>query len=236
MDYKKYQKIQQTIIDTLDTCEWVEIKGKGENETDLLIHLHTLTDAKTQTNFENCVADVNIPLGEVFTSPVLAGTGGMLHVSKVYLNGLQFCDLKLVFDCGQVIDYSCSNFETEEENRKYIEDNILFHHPKLAMGEFAIGTNTTAYVAAQKYNIADKLPILIAEKWDRILQLVIPVTAGQKILRSIIRMVKRLSQGTMRFPRCEKKTSALLIMDVTQILRSHMTNWEASVRLMMRGI
>ena len=142
----------------------MEIKGKGENETDLLIHLHTLTDAKIQTNFENCVADVNIPLGEVFTSPVLAGTGGMLHVSKVYLNGLQFCDLKLVFDCGQVIDYSCSNFETEEENRKYIEDNILFHHPKLAMGEFAIGTNTTAYVAAQKYNIADKLPILIAEK------------------------------------------------------------------------
>ena len=154
LDYKKYQKIQQTIIDTLDTCEWVEIKGKGENETDL----------KTQTNFENCVADVNIPVGEVFTSPVLAGTGGMLHVSKVYLNGLQFRDLKLVFDCGQVIDYTCSNFETEEENRKYIEDNILFHHPKLAMGEFAIGTNTTAYVAAQKYDMADKLPILIAEK------------------------------------------------------------------------
>ena len=164
LDYKKYQKIQQTIIDTLDTCEWVEIKGKGENETDLLIHLHTLEDPKTQTNFENCVADVNIPVGEVFTSPVLAGTGGMLHVSKVYLNGLQFRDLKLVFDCGQVIDYTCSNFETEEENRKYIEDNILFHHPKLAMGEFAIGTNTTAYVAAQKYDMADKLPILIAEK------------------------------------------------------------------------
>ena len=164
LDYKKYQKIQQTIIDTLDTCEWVEIKGKGDNETDLLIHLHTLTDPQKQTNFENCVADVNIPLGEVFTSPVLAGTGGILHVSKIYLNGLQFCDLKLVFDCGQVIDYTCSNFDTEEENRKYIEDNILFHHPRLAMGEFAIGTNTTAYVAAQKYDIADKLPILIAEK------------------------------------------------------------------------
>ena len=164
LDYKKYQKIQQTIIDTLDTCEWVEIKGKGDNETDLLIHLHTLTDPQKQTNFENCVADVNIPLGEVFTSPVLAGTGGILHVSKVYLNGLQFCDLKLVFDCGQVIDYTCSNFDIGEENRKYIEDNILFHHPRLAMGEFAIGTNTTAYVAAQKYDIADKLPILIAEK------------------------------------------------------------------------
>ena len=164
LDYKLYQEIQQTIIDALDTCEWVEIKGKDGNETDLIIHLHTLEDPEKQTNFENCVADVNIPVGEVFTSPVLAGTGGILHVKKVYLNGLQFKDLKLVFDCGQVIDYSCSNFESEEENRAYIEDNILHHHVKLPMGEFAIGTNTTAYVAAEKYGIADKLPILIAEK------------------------------------------------------------------------
>jgi hypothetical protein len=32
------------------------------------------------------------------------------------------------------------------------------------MGEFAIGTNTTAYCMAKKFNIADKLPILITEK------------------------------------------------------------------------
>ena len=164
LDYKLYERIQQTIIETLDTCQWVEIKGKDDNETDLIIHLHELEDIKKQTNFENCVADVNIPVGEVFTSPVLAGTGGILHVKRVYLNGLQFKDLKLVFDCGQVIDYSCANFETEEENRAYIEDNILHHHPKIPMGEFAIGTNTTAYMAAEKYGIADKLPILIAEK------------------------------------------------------------------------
>ena len=164
LDYHLYQEIQQTIINTLDTCEWVEVKGRGDNETDLLIHLHELTDPKKQTNFENCVADVNIPVGEVFTSPQLAGTGGILHVKKVYLNGLQFRDLKLVFDCGQVIDYTCSNFKTEEENRKYIEDNILHHHPKIPMRELAIGTNTTAYVAALKYGIADKFPILIAEK------------------------------------------------------------------------
>ena len=164
LDYKLYERIQQTIIETLDTCQWVEVKGRGGNETDLIIHLHDLEDVKKQTNFENCVADVNIPVGEVFTSPVLAGTGGILHVKKVYLNGLQFRDLKLVFDCGQVIDYTCSNFETEEENRAYIEDNILFHHAKIPMGEFAIGTNTTAYVTAEKYGIADKLPILIAEK------------------------------------------------------------------------
>ena len=32
------------------------------------------------------------------------------------------------------------------------------------MGEFAIGTNTTAYVMAARYDIMNKLPILIAEK------------------------------------------------------------------------
>lgn len=164
LDYTKYQRIQQRLIDALDTCEWVQVKGMNGNETDLLIHLHTLENPERQTNFENCVADVNIPVGEVFTSPVLAGTGGLLHVKKVYLNGLQFQDLKLVFDCGQVIDYSCANFEKEEDNRKYIEDNLLFHHPRLAMGEFAIGTNTTAYVAAKRYGIEEKLPILISEK------------------------------------------------------------------------
>ena len=164
LDYKKYQKIQQTIIDTLDTCEWVEIKGKGENETDLLIHLHTLTDAKTQTNFENCVADVNIPVGEVFTSPVLEGTNGVLHVSKVYLNELQYRDLEITFSNGMVSEYNCANFERELENKAYIHDNVLYKHPTLPLGEFAIGTNTTAYVTAKKYGIEDKMPILIAEK------------------------------------------------------------------------
>ena len=164
LDYQLYQKIQQTLIDTLDTTEWVSVKGKGKNETDLKIHLHTLTDPAKQSNFENCVADVNIPVGEVFTSPVLSGTNGLLHVSKVYLEGLQFLDLKIWFKDGRIASYSCRNFETEEENKKYIEDNILFHHPTLPMGDFAIGTNTTAYVAAGKYHIADKLPILIAEK------------------------------------------------------------------------
>lgn len=32
------------------------------------------------------------------------------------------------------------------------------------MGEFAIGTNTTAYRMARVYDIAAKMPILIAEK------------------------------------------------------------------------
>ena len=61
-------------------------------------------------------------------------------------------------------NYTCTNFAEEEENRKYIRDNVLMHHETLPMGEFAIGTNTTAYRMARDYDIAAKLPILIAEK------------------------------------------------------------------------
>ena len=107
---------------------------------------------------------MNIPVGEVFTSPVLTGTEGTLHVSHVYLDELEYKDLILRFEDGRVTDYSCANFTAEEENRKLIKDNILFHHETLPIGEFAIGTNTTAFVAARKYHIDDKLPILIAEK------------------------------------------------------------------------
>ncbi len=164
LDYKLYERIQQTIIDALDQGESVHIKGRGENCTDLMIQLQKLEDSAKQTIFENCVADVNIPVGEVFTTPVLTKTNGILHVSQVYLNELQYKDLWILFENGKVKSYKCKNFETEEENIQYIRENILYHHETLPMGEFAIGTNTTAYVVAQKYGIQDKLPILIAEK------------------------------------------------------------------------
>ena len=164
LDYQMYQRIQQVIIDTLDKGKKVHILGKGANKTDLTVSLIDLTNPEKETIFENCVADVNIPVGEVFTSPKLAGTNGVLHVSEVYLEELRYENLEIVFKNGMIADYTCSNFKTEEENKKYVRENVLFHHDTLPMGEFAIGTNTTAYVMAEKYGIGDKLPILIAEK------------------------------------------------------------------------
>ena len=164
LDAGLYEQVQQTLIDALDRGESVHICGENGNRTDLTVQLHTLSDPEKETIFENCVADVNIPVGEVFTSPVLEGTNGVLHVSKVYLNELQYKDLEITFSNGMVADYRCSNFERELENKEYIRDNVLYRHDTLALGEFAIGTNTTAYQAAKKYGIEDKMPILIAEK------------------------------------------------------------------------
>lgn len=164
LDYQLYQGIQQTIIDTLDKGDYVLVKGMGDNRTNLKIKLHPLKNPEKESNFENCVADVNIPVGEVFTSPQLAGTEGLLHVTRVFLNELEYKDIAIRFQDGMITEYACRNFQTEAENRKYIRDNVLFHHDTLPLGEFAIGTNTTAYVVARKYGIEDKMPILIAEK------------------------------------------------------------------------
>lgn len=164
LDYMLYQNMQQKIIDVLDTAGKVHITGKGNNKTDLWVSICPLADRERETAFENCVADVNIPVGEVFTSPVLKGTNGKLHVSKAYLNGLAYLDLEIDFKDGMTERYSCANFKTEEENKKLIYENLLQRHETLPMGEFAIGTNTAAYQMARDYDIADKLPILIAEK------------------------------------------------------------------------
>lgn len=164
LDYMLYRRMQQKIIDVLDRADHVHVKGKEKNRTDLTVKIHHLDDPASQTAFENCVADVNIPVGEVFTSPVLAGTNGILHVTKVFLHELGYENLQLTFADGMVTEYSCSNFASAAENQKFIHENLLMHHDTLPLGEFAIGTNTTAYRMARDFDIADKLPILIAEK------------------------------------------------------------------------
>ena len=164
LDYEKYKGLQQTIIDALDEAEFVEVTGKGTNQTHLTVALHPLKNKEKETNFENCVADVNIPLGEVFTSPRLSGTNGVLEVSTVYIADFQFKNLVMSFENGMITDYSCSNFEDPMEGKELIRQVILKNHETLPMGEFAIGTNTTAYAMARKFDILDKLPILIVEK------------------------------------------------------------------------
>ena len=163
LDNDLYRNIHQHLIDALDEAEQVHVRGTGRNRTDIRVALWDC-DPETESKFENCVADVNIPLGEVFTSPKLTGTEGVLHVSRIYLHGMEFRDLMLAFRDGMITDYSCGNFSDPEEGRAYISENILFNHETLPLGEFAIGTNTSAYRMARKYDIFDRLEILIAEK------------------------------------------------------------------------
>ena len=164
LDNDAYKQVQQIIIDELDRAVCVRVLGANENKTNMTVMMHERQNPDKETNFENCTADVNIPVGEVFTSPKLTGTHGVLNVSEVYLNDLNYKNILLTFEDGKITDYICDNFESEEENRAYIKENVLYNRETLPIGEFAIGTNTTAYVMANAYDIVYKLPILIVEK------------------------------------------------------------------------
>lgn len=164
IDTIHHEEIQQHIVDALDKADYVHVKGKNGNRTDIKVKMQKLQDPSKQTNFVNCGADVNIPVGEVFTTPKLTGTGGVLHLKKTFLKNLKFVDLSLSFKDGYVENYACKNFDKEEDNKKYIEENLLFPHKTLPIGEFAIGTNTQAYVMARKFDILPLLPVLIVEK------------------------------------------------------------------------
>ena len=52
----------------------------------------------------------------------------------------------------------------QEAGHRLIVQGIMNGHETLPLGEFAIGTNTTAYAMAEKFGILDRLPILIVEK------------------------------------------------------------------------
>lgn len=164
LDTDMFSDIQQCIINVLDQSTEVRIEGNNGNETNLRIKLTALNDPSKESLFHNCLADCNIPVGEVYTSPKLEETNGLLNVKKVYINGLEYRNLKIEFNDGLTGSYSCDNYDDDKKNTDYVRDNLMKQHKFLPMGELAIGTNTAAFKMARDYNIADKLPILIAEK------------------------------------------------------------------------
>jgi aminopeptidase len=164
LETEVYEPIQQVIIDALDKASYVHVKGKGTNKTDIRVRMQPIPNPAQQTNFVNCGADINIPVGEVYTTPQLKGTNGTLHFKEVFLKGLRYVDLLYRIKDGYVDSYSCRNFKQAKANKKYIEENLLFPHKTLPIGEFAIGTNTLAHVVAKKHKIMDILPTLIMEK------------------------------------------------------------------------
>lgn len=87
---------------------------------------------------------------------MLTGTEGLLHATSVYLNGIHFKDLMLRFADGRIVSFDCSNSENADSNRRLIKDYLLIGGIVCPLGEFAIGTNTTAYAAARKCGITER--------------------------------------------------------------------------------
>ena len=164
MESEPYERIQADLIDLLDPCTCMRLKGQNGNKTDLTVMFRPMTDPRHETNFLNCGGDLNVPHGEMFTTPQLKGTCGVLHVKEVYLREKFYRGLWLKFEDGCVVDYTCDNFADPEENRRYVADNLLHNKERVPMGEASIGTNTLAYRLAVDFGLYARLPILLAEK------------------------------------------------------------------------
>lgn len=159
-----YELIQEKLIGILDKCDKAHLKGMNGNVTDLTVSMLPLNNKESQTKFLNCGGDLNVPHGEMFTTPVLKGTNGLLNVKEIFLRGKYYKNLKLTFTDGLVTDYDCDNFSDTEENQRYIFENLLNRTKNAPMGEFSIGTNTLAYRMALDFDLFSRLPILLAEK------------------------------------------------------------------------
>ena len=164
MDSDCYERLQQMIIDVLDTCCCVRVSGAAGNQTELSIRTRLPEHPEVQTAYLNCGGDLNVPHGELFTTPLLTGTNGTLHVQDIYLRDVYFPDLILRFTDGYITDYACGGFDTPEAGRAYVREHLLQGHDTLTIGEFAIGSNTLAYRIAKEHDLFSRLPILLLEK------------------------------------------------------------------------
>ncbi|WP_240843863.1 aminopeptidase [Acidaminobacter sp. JC074] len=164
MSNEENERLQSILINELDKAEFIHVVGGRGNRTNIKVNMQNLNNPNQETLFFNCGSDANIPLGEVFTSPKLNGTSGIIHFPSIYVDGMHYKHLELEFDDGVVSDYNCNNFEDTEKNRLYVKENLLESIENLPMGEFAIGTNTYAYSVIKHYDLFDKLNPLLMEK------------------------------------------------------------------------
>ena len=83
----------------------------------------------------NCGGDLNIPYGEVFTTPRLTGTTGLYHVEEICLKGIFYHDLRLTFKDGWVVDATC-------KRRKRVCDEPAF--VSLSAGDYGLNLQSEA--------------------------------------------------------------------------------------------
>lgn len=160
VDAQLIERIQYQLIDAFDQGSKVLILGMNGNRTNLEMMLQPLDDSKTQSNFMNCGADINIPAGEIYTSPQLVGSHGTLHVKEVLIDTTLYQDLTLSIVDGYTVDYDCAN----EGGKELLKKHLFRLNERLPIGELAMGTNTFGYVIAKKLGILHRLHTLIGEK------------------------------------------------------------------------
>lgn len=118
---------QQQAVDLLDGKKNLHLQA--ENGTDLTMSLEG-------RKWVNCCGKVNLPDGEIFTSPVEDSVNGTIAFSFPTVHmGHECKGVKLTFENGKVVK------ATAEKGEEFLQQMIDQDQGARFVGEFAIGTN-----------------------------------------------------------------------------------------------
>jgi len=125
LDYSKMSKASDPLVELMNRTDQVRITGNG---TDLSFSIKDIPAIK-------CDGKLNIPDGEVYTSPVRDSVNGVLQYNAPSsYNGVTYDNVRFVFKDGKIVEATANNTEAlnhlldSDEGARYI-------------GEFAIGFN-----------------------------------------------------------------------------------------------
>lgn len=125
LDYSKMSRAMDPLVELMERTDRVRITGKG---TDLSFSIKGQKAIK-------CDGRLNIPDGEVYTSPVRDSVEGVLQYNTPSLHqGLTHENVRLVFQQGKIVE-ATGNFT------QALNDILDTDEGARYIGEFAIGVN-----------------------------------------------------------------------------------------------
>ncbi|MBT2754417.1 aminopeptidase [Mesobacillus foraminis] len=125
LDYGKMDKAMDSLVELMNKTDKVRITGPG---TDLSFSIKDIPAIK-------CAGEMNIPDGEVYTSPVRNSVNGRItYNTPSPYQGFTFENVTLTFKDGKIIEASSN--DSERLNRIFDTDEGARY-----IGEFAIGVN-----------------------------------------------------------------------------------------------
>ncbi len=124
--WQKVEARQAKAISWLRGKKQVHVTAPG---TDLTLSI-------TGRPFINCACQVNVPDGEIFTSPIENSADGFVHFTYPTLyEGFEVSNVRLEFKDGKAVK------ATADKNQDYLNKRLDTDAGARFLGEFAIGTN-----------------------------------------------------------------------------------------------
>jgi aminopeptidase len=127
LDYPRLSKALKPLVERMEAAKTVQITGP---ETDLRFSIEGIPVVP-------CSGEMNIPDGEVFTSPVKDSVEGFVRFNAptVY-QGNSFDDVRLVFKGGKIVEADCSGGDVKKLRKILDSDDGASY-----IGEWSIGCN-----------------------------------------------------------------------------------------------